>query len=1105
MKKLITLILSLMCLQLANANGVLIEELYYLLNDEDLTAQVTYNINTQPSYSNPAYQNFSSKNLTVPSQVEFQNKKYAVTSIGDYAFYNCSGLLSISFPDCLTSIGEYAFYDCRGLTSISFPNSLALIGNSAFLGSENIKTVSFNESSPSIGSGAFSECRGLREVNISSLEAWHKIKFPDAYSYFDPTGANPNSYAMNLLIDGKELSGIVTLPSEWTEIHPEEFYGCKAVTEFILPENLTSIGSLAFGYCRGLTSVSLPEGLQSIESYTFYMCSSLASVTFPENLQSIGESAFEGCSSLTSVTLPDGLQSIGAGAFASCSSLTSVSLPDGLTSLGNQCFSGSHLISVILPESITSINRAFSSCLSLTSVVLPKSLTSVGEGFGDSKLNKIISLSLTPPEITYRYAFNGNTTRDAILYVPAEALEKYQNAEVWGNFQNIKPIILVKDLKLSAEKNIISPGTSLQISATFTPEDATDDMFTWSSSDPTVATVDATGTVKALKGGLTTIKAQTIDGSGVEATYMLAVIAGAFDIADFEINTNESIDVPVNLSSYTNKKYSALQFDVTLPEGLQFENAELGEELIAAGFQIKSKAQTTGAIRVIVTPTNNLTGVDYTENLLYIKVKALNSAEPGIEDIQITNAYLSSVDGSDLYLEDSSASVTFKSTIKTISLDPQTQNIILGQSGTITATVQPADAANRQLQWSVSDPTVAELNGNGLEATLKALKLGSVTVTAVSPYDATIKGEATVNVVGTLEINGEKSIIKTTETLQLSATFVEKDEPAEVTWSSSAPQYASVDAATGLVTGVAVGTAIITATSKEYDNITATFEVEVQQILLGDANDNGSVTVADVVTIANFIVKNPVANWCFINADVNKSGDITSSDMTGTINIIAGEEISAAQARRQVQMESSDRLFSDDFKPVEGETFNIGVSLDNVIPYSALQASVIIPEGMTVEGITAGSQASGHNLIYNLTDDGRVEIVLFSLDNEPFIRCNDTLFNLMVTAEKDCGDLHIRNIIASNATAKDYSLSFEGGRNIGNTTDVENIGNGEPAVYAVSSGIEVINAAGMQINIFSVSGEMVASRMATSSVERFSLDKGIYIVTINDRNYKLLI
>ena len=64
-----------------------------------------------------------------------------ITSIGNYAFYDCSGLTSIEIPNSVTSIGGSAFAYCSGLTSIEIPNSVTSIGSYAFSGCDGLTSV----------------------------------------------------------------------------------------------------------------------------------------------------------------------------------------------------------------------------------------------------------------------------------------------------------------------------------------------------------------------------------------------------------------------------------------------------------------------------------------------------------------------------------------------------------------------------------------------------------------------------------------------------------------------------------------------------------------------------------------------------------------------------------------------------------------------------------------------------------------------------------------------------------------------------------------------------------------------------------------------------
>ena len=102
--------------------------LYYkILAGGTNTLAVTYYSETATS------NNHVSGDVVIPSSVEHNNVTYSVTSIGEKAFYRCSGLTSVTIPNSVTSIGKEAFYDCSGLTSIkclaAVPPSL---GNNSF-------------------------------------------------------------------------------------------------------------------------------------------------------------------------------------------------------------------------------------------------------------------------------------------------------------------------------------------------------------------------------------------------------------------------------------------------------------------------------------------------------------------------------------------------------------------------------------------------------------------------------------------------------------------------------------------------------------------------------------------------------------------------------------------------------------------------------------------------------------------------------------------------------------------------------------------------------------------------------------------------------------
>ena len=333
-----------------------------------------------------------------------------VTSIGSSAFDGCSSLTSVTIPNSVTSIDGYTFYGCSSLASVTIPNGVTSIGGHTFYGCSSLTSVTIPDGVTSIGDYTFYGCSSLTSVmipeGVTSIgsDAFHEcsslisVTIPDSVTSI---GAYAFKYCSSLTS--------VTIPESVTSIGGSAFSGCSSLTNVTIPEGVTSIGESAFYGCSSLTSVTIPEGVTSIDGNTFYKCSNLASVTIPNGVTSIGNSAFYGCSSLTSVTIPEGVNSINWQAFYGCSSLTSVTIPEGVNSINWQAFYGcSSLTSVTIPEGVTSIgNSAFYGCSGLTSVTIPEGVTSIdGNAFwGCSGLTTVT----IPEGVT---SIGGNTFRD---------------------------------------------------------------------------------------------------------------------------------------------------------------------------------------------------------------------------------------------------------------------------------------------------------------------------------------------------------------------------------------------------------------------------------------------------------------------------------------------------------------------------------------------------------------------------------------------------------------------------------------------------------------------------------------------------------------------
>ena len=384
MKRKLLLLLMTLLPMLANAYDACIDGIYYNFSGDKAT--VTYRDYYYNSYSGA---------VVIPESVTYNGWEYYVTSIGSYAFYECTRLTSVTIGNSVTSIGDEAFRYCSGLTSVTIPNSVTSIGEWAFYNCSSLTSVTIPNSVTRIGDYAFWYCSGLTSVTIG----------------------NSVTSIGNSAFSGCTGLTSITIGNSVTSIGDEAFSGCTSLTSITIPESVTSIGSNAFWYCTSLTSITIPNSVTSIGVHAFSGCTSLTSITIGNSVTSIGSYAFSGCSGLTSVTIPNSVTYIGIYAFEDCSGLTSVIIPNSVTSIGNCAFYGcSGLTSITIPNSVTSIGvYAFSSCSGLTDVWCYAE-----------------NVPTTDSDAFYRSSISSAT-----LHVPASSVNSYKTTSPWSDFGTI--------------------------------------------------------------------------------------------------------------------------------------------------------------------------------------------------------------------------------------------------------------------------------------------------------------------------------------------------------------------------------------------------------------------------------------------------------------------------------------------------------------------------------------------------------------------------------------------------------------------------------------------------------------------------------------------
>lgn len=257
-------------------------------------------------------------------EITYVKLPQGVTSIQDNAFNNCYRLQGIYLPKEVERIGNNAFYRCTGLVKVAVPKKLASIGDGAFYGNDRLFMIYAQDAAhsalTSIGDRAFYQCKALEHF------------------YSD--------------------NGFV-VPGNLESIGTSAFFECKAVKSVNFNESVKTIGEGAFQECNALKEVVLSSKLEVISKNAFAGCNELLRLEFKRGNSKIGEAAFKGCFKLSALTILGDVRTIENYAFAECSSLTTVDVQNYSVDYGDSVFPNKDTLTLRGPKGSTTEEYTF--------------------------------------------------------------------------------------------------------------------------------------------------------------------------------------------------------------------------------------------------------------------------------------------------------------------------------------------------------------------------------------------------------------------------------------------------------------------------------------------------------------------------------------------------------------------------------------------------------------------------------------------------------------------------------------------------------------------------------------------------------------------------
>ena len=347
------------------------------------------------------------KNNTTITSIEIVARSVDF-SIGDFAFYGCTKLTTVTFPANVTSIGKGIFAYCNKLTTINF------VGNDKYeVANGSIVDKNYDGNGNKAVIAGTNTSRIPTDVKIVASYAFYRLTVKTALVFNDTYGTSVETiednafygctaiqtleitknieyigqYAFANMVNLKTLT-FATDGTEDLTIDSYAFYNCYSLKSLTVPARLTELAPYAFASCYNITSISANDGgtylttttlgdhkallKKNAEGDYYTLVLGCSETVWYNDVDIIGEGAFYLMTSSTSkikLTFRNSLREIGDYAFYGCTFQSTSPNTNLVTTIGAYAFAETNITSVLIQNNVTTIGEnAFNSCLSLASI-----------------------------------------------------------------------------------------------------------------------------------------------------------------------------------------------------------------------------------------------------------------------------------------------------------------------------------------------------------------------------------------------------------------------------------------------------------------------------------------------------------------------------------------------------------------------------------------------------------------------------------------------------------------------------------------------------------------------------------------------------------------